>query len=129
MRRDLHAHPELGCAEHRTTGWWPTRCPTPASPAAAAPAPAVVRRRDRAAGPTVALRADLDALPIPDTKDVGYRSTVDGVCHACGHDVHTTVLLGGGLALAEIAARAGCPAGSGWSSSRPRRRCPAARST
>jgi amidohydrolase len=53
----------------------------------------------------IALRADLDALPLPDTKDVPYRSTVDGVCHACGHDVHTTVLLGTGLALAQLAQR------------------------
>jgi amidohydrolase len=53
----------------------------------------------------IALRADLDALPLPDTKDVPYRSTVDGVCHACGHDVHATVLLGTGLALAQLAER------------------------
>jgi amidohydrolase len=50
----------------------------------------------------IALRADLDALPLPDTKDVPYRSTVPNVCHACGHDVHTTILLGAGLALAEL---------------------------
>ena len=53
----------------------------------------------------IALRADLDALPLPDTKDVPYRSTVDNVCHACGHDVHTTVLLGVGLALKQLADR------------------------
>jgi amidohydrolase len=53
----------------------------------------------------IALRADIDALPLPDTKDVPYRSTVDNVCHACGHDVHTTVLLGTGLALAQLAQR------------------------
>jgi len=53
----------------------------------------------------IALRADLDALPLPDTKDVPYRSTVDNVCHACGHDVHTTILLGAGLALAQLAER------------------------
>jgi metal-dependent amidase/aminoacylase/carboxypeptidase family protein len=46
----------------------------------------------------IALRADLDALPLPDTKDVPYRSTVDNVAHACGHDVHTTIMLGVGLA-------------------------------
>jgi amidohydrolase len=57
----------------------------------------------------VALRADLDALPLPDTKDVPYRSTVDGVTHACGHDVHTTVLLGVGLALAQLAERGELP--------------------
>src|SRR6266545_1746808 len=57
----------------------------------------------------VALRADLDALPLPDTKDVPYRSTIDSVCHACGHDVHTTILLGTGLALAQLADRGELP--------------------
>jgi amidohydrolase len=51
----------------------------------------------------LALRADIDALPIPDTKsDCAYRSTVPGRAHACGHDVHTTVVLGAGLVLAEL---------------------------
>src|SRR5208283_1671498 len=54
--------------------------------------------------PVVALRADLDALPMADEKDVPYRSTVPDACHACGHDVHTTVLLGAGLFLAQQAA-------------------------
>jgi amidohydrolase len=53
----------------------------------------------------IALRADMDALPLTDTKNVPYRSTVDGVCHACGHDVHTATLLGAGLALAQLAER------------------------
>jgi amidohydrolase len=57
----------------------------------------------------VALRADLDALPIPDEKNVPYRSTVPNACHACGHDVHTTVLLGAGLFLAGRAARGPLP--------------------
>lgn len=57
----------------------------------------------------IALRADLDALPLPDTKNVPYRSTVPGVCHACGHDVHTTILLGAGLALARLARRGELP--------------------
>ena len=57
----------------------------------------------------VALRADLDALPLPDTKNVPYRSTVDNVCHACGHDVHTTILLGAGRVLAELDARGELP--------------------
>jgi len=45
-------------------------------------------------GPTIALRADFDALPIKDEKEVPYKSTVDGVMHACGHDGHTSALLG-----------------------------------
>src|SRR5699024_11933886 len=44
-------------------------------------------------GPTIALRADFDALPINDEKEVPYKSTVEGVMHACGHDAHTASLL------------------------------------
>jgi amidohydrolase len=53
-----------------------------------------------AAGPCLAVRADLDALPVPDHKQVDYASTIPGVCHACGHDVHTTVVVGLGERLA-----------------------------
>lgn len=57
----------------------------------------------------LALRADIDALPIPDTKsDCAYRSTVPGRAHACGHDVHTTVVLGAGLVLAELHRQGSC---------------------
>ncbi|MFD0786640.1 amidohydrolase, partial [Micromonospora azadirachtae] len=56
-------------------------------------------------GPVIALRADIDALPLTDVKDVPYRSTVDGVCHACGHDVHTTIMLGVGMLLGRLAER------------------------
>lgn len=55
--------------------------------------------------PMLALRADIDALPIPDTKTVPYRSTVPDRAHSCGHDVHTAVVLGAGLVLAELAAK------------------------
>jgi amidohydrolase len=105
LRRDLHAHPELGRNEFRTTE---LVCEALTD---AGLKPQVLTEGTGLicdvgpASPTVAFRADLDALPIPDTKDVAYRSTVDGVAHACGHDVHTTVLLGTGLALAELAAR------------------------
>jgi len=100
VRRHLHAHPELGHAEVMTTRLLVDRL------AAAGLQPRVLPRGtglvcDVGTGErVVALRADLDALPVPDRKDVPYRSTVDGVCHACGHDVHTTVLLGAALALA-----------------------------
>jgi amidohydrolase len=107
FRRDLHAHPELGYHEHRTTSRVALRL------AAAGLRPVtlpngtglIVDIGAKSAGRTlVALRADLDALPINDEKNVPYRSTVPNACHACGHDVHTSVLLGAGLFLAGQAA-------------------------
>ncbi|MFF4469357.1 M20 family metallopeptidase [Streptomyces sp. NPDC001599] len=110
FRRDLHMHPELGNQEFRTTA-------------------AIKERLERAGlkprvlpigtglvcdigtdsgqwsgGPRMlALRADIDALPIPDTKtECAYRSQVPDRAHACGHDVHTTVVLGTGLVLAAL---------------------------
>lgn len=53
-------------------------------------------------GKTIGLRADFDALPIQDEKDVPYRSQVPGVMHACGHDIHTAALLGVAKVLSEI---------------------------
>jgi amidohydrolase len=102
VRRDLHSHPELSHEERRTTelvadalahvGLAPKVLSTGTGLICdVGPEP-----------PKVALRADLDALPIADTKTVSYRSRVDGVAHACGHDVHTTVVLGTGLALQRL---------------------------
>ena len=103
FRRDLHAHPELSWAEVRTT----RRLAQRLTEAGLEPVPVPGGTGllcDIGHGPdVVALRADLDALPIPDGKDVPYRSTVPGACHACGHDVHTTVVLGAGLVLADLA--------------------------
>jgi amidohydrolase len=109
LRRHLHAHPELSGEEHGTAAFLAERLAEAGLEPRMLPAgnglvcdigadggPA----EPDEVGPMVALRADLDALPLPDTKDVPYRSTVDGVCHACGHDVHVTVVLGAGLALA-----------------------------
>jgi amidohydrolase len=104
IRRDLHAHPELGRHEIRTT----QRLADQLIVAGLSPRPLpgasglLCDIGDRP--PSVGLRADLDALPIADGKDVSYRSVVDGVCHACGHDVHMTVVLGVGLLLARLAA-------------------------
>ncbi|MCU0266287.1 MAG: amidohydrolase, partial [Actinomycetia bacterium] len=109
LRRDLHAHPELGRAEVRTTRVVRDRL------AAAGLQPRVLPGGsglvcDVGIGESaVALRADLDALPLPDEKDVPYRSTVPGRCHACGHDVHTAILVGAGLVLAELGQAARLP--------------------
>jgi amidohydrolase len=108
FRRDLHANPETGYNEHRTTRRVALRL------AAAGLRPVILPKGTGlivdvgtdvyAERSVVALRADIDALPMADEKNVPYMSTVPGVCHACGHDVHTTILLGTGLFLAQQAA-------------------------
>jgi amidohydrolase len=102
LRRDLHAHPELGFAEHRTTGViMRTLQRLELAPTVLPRGTGVVCDVGTAgSGPVIALRADIDALPIPDLKDVPYRSTVEGVCHGCGHDAHTAILLGAAAVLA-----------------------------
>jgi amidohydrolase len=112
VRRHLHAHPELSGQEFETAalvarelavaGLSPRFLPKGNGVICDVPG---VGDNDR----VIAIRADIDALPLQDIKDVPYRSTVDGVCHACGHDVHTTVLLGVGLALAQLAERGELP--------------------
>jgi amidohydrolase len=101
LRRDLHAHPELSWSELRTAevvatrveqaGWQVTRYSRTGFAADLGDA-----------GPLVALRADMDALPVHDLTEDPWVSTIAGVAHACGHDVHTTVVLGAGLMLAEL---------------------------
>ena len=107
VRRHLHAHPELAFAEHETTAFLEQRLRAAGLSRAAAHRHRPGLRRRRSGEPVVVLRADIDALPLPDLKDVPYASTREGVCHACGHDVHTTVVLGVALALA--VARRRCP--------------------
>src|SRR5436305_8365213 len=85
FRQDLHAHPELGWHEQRTTqriveelaaaGLAPRRLPGGTGVIC-----------DIGSNPVVALRADIDALPVTDCTAASYRSTIDGVSHACGHD-------------------------------------------
>ncbi len=103
IRRDIHMHPEQGFEEHRTA--------------------ALVAKKLRSLGihvlekvgktgvigdlvgkypgPTIALRADMDALPIQETGDIPYKSKNKGVMHACGHDGHTAILLGVARVLSE----------------------------
>jgi amidohydrolase len=106
-RRHLHAHPELGYAEFETTsfleqrlrhhGLTPRRLPTGTGLTVD-----VGSGGGAGGGPIVVLRGDIDALPLADLKDVPYASTREGLAHACGHDVHTTVVLGVAVALASL---------------------------
>jgi amidohydrolase len=105
IRRDIHAHPELGFEEVRTAG-------------------VVARELERLGishqtgvgktgvvglikggrpGPVLAIRADMDALPIQETSGLPFASTKPGLMHACGHDIHTTTLLGVAAVLKELA--------------------------
>ncbi|MDO0935843.1 M20 family metallopeptidase [Streptomyces sp. DG2A-72] len=106
FRRDLHMHPELGNQEFRTTAAIKARLEKAGlAPRVLAIGTGLVCDIGDWDGvrPMLALRADIDALPIPDTKsECSYRSTVPDRAHACGHDVHTTVVLGAGLVLAEL---------------------------
>jgi amidohydrolase len=103
VRRDLHAHPELGWHEVRTTELLVRRLTEAGlSPRVLPTGTGLIC--DIGSGDTcVALRADIDALPVPDAVEVPWRSTIDGAAHACGHDVHTAALLGAGLVLAGMA--------------------------
>jgi amidohydrolase len=107
FRRDLHANPELSRAEFRTT-----------AAIAAKLERAGLNPRVRGVGsglvcdivppgteklPYLAFRADIDALPVEEDNELEFRSRVPGVMHACGHDIHTSVVLGAGLTLAELA--------------------------
>ena len=103
FRRDLHAHPELSWAEERTSGLVAKRLHDVGLVTSEMPRGGLLVEIGDGDGPVVALRADLDALPIEDHTDDPWRSTVPGVAHACGHDVHATALLGAGLALSKYA--------------------------
>jgi amidohydrolase len=105
VRRHIHAHPELSHQEFETAALVAQHLKNAGLNPRMLPKGNGVICDIGEGDRTIALRADLDALPLPDTKDVPYRSTVDNVCHACGHDVHTTILLGTGLALAQLAQR------------------------
>ncbi len=103
LRRDVHAHPELAWGETRTTDLVAERLAQAGIGVQQLPKSGLVAdlgedtsRRKRS---VVMLRADLDALPVVDQVPDPWRSTVEGVAHACGHDVHVASLLGAGLAL------------------------------
>jgi amidohydrolase len=108
FRRDIHAHPETGHHEFRTTarlaecldgaGLTPQFLPGTGLMCDLGPQ-----------GPAVLLRADIDALPLQDESGLAFASTTPGVSHACGHDVHTAAVLGAGLVLADLDRRRQLP--------------------
>lgn len=112
LYRDLHAHPELSFAEHRTAGIVARRARALGFEVTeGVGGTGVVARLVNGAGPVVLLRADMDALPVREQTGLAYASTaVDPECgepvmHACGHDMHTVCLLGTLDALVEARAR------------------------
>lgn len=105
-RRDIHAHPELGFEEHRTAKVVAERlaamgCDEVATGIGRTGVVAVIKGRSSESNKVIGLRCDMDALPIHETTGLDYASTNDGVMHACGHDGHTTMLLGAAKYLAE----------------------------
>jgi len=112
LRHEVHRHPELAFQEHHTAQviarrlaelGIASRTGVAKTGVVADLAPAGV------SGPTIALRADMDALPIQEENEVPYASQIPGVMHACGHDVHVACLLGAAQLLAEEAAAGRLP--------------------
>jgi amidohydrolase len=101
FRRELHGEPEIAWEEHKTTSKIENFLKNHGLQRIAFPLKTglvaeMVRDRNI---PYLGLRAEIDALPIPDEKKVDYRSVYPGMCHACGHDIHTTVVCGVAAAL------------------------------
>lgn len=103
IRRDIHAHPETARTEVRTTALIAERLRSVGLRPRLLPGTGVVCDIGGDVGQRrIALRADIDALPLQETSGVDFASTVPGVAHACGHDVHTAIVIGAGLILAEL---------------------------
>ncbi|MCC0805477.1 amidohydrolase [Methylobacterium sp. W2] len=105
-RHDLHAHPELQYDVHRTAGFVADKlrdfgCDEVATGIGRTGVVGVIRGRSHGSNRAIGLRADMDALPIQEVRDLAYRSTMPGRMHACGHDGHTAMLLGAAKYLAE----------------------------
>lgn len=109
VRRAIHAYPELAWQEERTTMLVADRLEAAGAKVQLLPRSGVMAEIGDCDGPLVALRADLDALPVDDTTTDPWRSAIPDVAHACGHDVHIACLLGAGLALADLHARQSLP--------------------
>ena len=104
IRRQLHQHPELSFCE-RNTAELVKKCLASKNiefQSEIAGTGVVATIKGKPSNKTVALRADMDALPIHETTDLPYRSVNDGVMHACGHDAHTAMLLGTAFILNDL---------------------------
>ena len=104
MRRDLHAHPELGFEEVRTSGIVASALESYGIEVhrgiGKTGVVGIIRGRGTDSGRMVGLRADMDALPMSEDNKFAHRSTKSGLMHGCGHDGHTTMLLGAARYLA-----------------------------
>ncbi len=105
-RRDIHRHPETRFEEHRTAGLVAERlqafgCDEVVTGFGKTGVVAVIKGRQTASGRSLGFRADMDALPIEEATGLDYASETAGKMHACGHDGHTTMLLGAAKYLAE----------------------------
>jgi IAA-amino acid hydrolase len=111
LRHEVHSHPELAFQEHRTAQVITRRLSELGIAGRSVAKTGVVAdlAPTGVSGPTIALRADMDALPIQEENEVPYASQVPGVMHACGHDVHVACLLGAAQLLAEEAAAGRLP--------------------
>ena len=97
IRRDIHAHPEVGMTEVRTSDLIRAELEKMGMDEVQSPLPTAVvglLHGGKGPGKCVALRADIDALPVHEESGVPFASETEGVMHACGHDLHTTMLLG-----------------------------------
>ena len=113
LRRDFHRHPELAFKENRTAAAVAEhRRNLGLDVREGVGITGVVGELKAGPGPIVALRADMDALPIQEDAEHDYRSTVPGVMHACGHDAHMAGLLGAAQLLSEVFAQGRLPEGT-----------------
>jgi len=102
LYKDVHSHPELSMEEKRTAGIAADRLRAAGFEVTEAVGnTGVVGVLSNGDGPTVMLRADMDALPVREQTGLDYASTVDGVMHACGHDMHVTWLAGAAALMAD----------------------------
>ena len=102
-RRHIHAHPELGRQEFATTQFVASHLADAGlNPKVLPGGTGLTCDFGPEHGPRIALRADMDALPMAERTGAPYASVVPNVAHACGHDAHTAVLLGAALALASV---------------------------